>query len=68
MTPSQKANDLVDQFRMILMQEDTDCGNECLCTLIAIKNAEIVANEVMKFDDSEYHNFWCLVVQELKRM
>lgn len=30
MTPKEKANDLVDTFRMILMNEDTDCGNEIL--------------------------------------
>ena len=48
MTPKQKANDLVDSFRVILMNEDTDCGNEILCTLIAIKNAEICINEIME--------------------
>lgn len=68
MTPSQKANDLVDQFRIILMNEDTECGNECLCTLIAIKNAEIVANEVMKLMDKKDHAYWYLVIQELKKM
>lgn len=68
MTPSQKANDLVDQFRMILMQEDTDCGNECLCTLIAIKHSEIVVNEILKLVEKQYHNYWMLVIQELKKM
>jgi hypothetical protein len=37
MTPQQTSTDLVNQFRMILMDEDTDCGNEILCTSIAIK-------------------------------
>ena len=48
MTPKEKANDLVDTFRIILMNEDTDCGNEILCTMIAIKHAEICVNEAME--------------------
>jgi len=46
MTPKQKAQDLVYQFKNILMDEDTDCGNEILCTSIAIKNALILTYEV----------------------
>jgi hypothetical protein len=46
MTPKEKAQDLVYQFKNILMDEDTDCGNEILCTSIAIKNALIVTYEV----------------------
>ena len=37
--PKKKAEDLVNQFRMVLMNEDTECGKEILCTSIAIKNA-----------------------------
>lgn len=48
MTPKEKANNLVDTFRIVLMYEDTDCGNEILCSLIAIKNAEICINEVIE--------------------
>ena len=48
MTANEKANDLVNQYRMILMDEDTDCGNEILCSLIAIKNAKITANEMIE--------------------
>jgi hypothetical protein len=47
MTPKQKAEDLVNQYRMILMDEDTDCGNEILCSLIAIKNALIAVDEIL---------------------
>jgi len=46
MTPKEKAQDLVYQFKNILMDEDTDCGNEILCTSIAIKNALILTYEV----------------------
>ena len=48
MTPKEKAENLVNQFRMILMNEDTDCGNEILCSLIAIKSAKITANEMIE--------------------
>ena len=42
MTSKEKAEKLVNQFRMVLMDEDTECGNELLCTSIAIKNALIM--------------------------
>lgn len=29
------AYSLVNQYRVILMNEDTECGNEILCTIIA---------------------------------
>lgn len=48
MTPKEKAIDLVNQFRIILMDEDTDCGNELLCTSIAIKNSLITVNEIIQ--------------------
>lgn len=51
MTPKEKAEDLVNEYRMILMDEDTDCGNEILCSLIAIKNAKIAVDEIMYFMD-----------------
>ena len=49
MTAKEKANDLVDQYRNVLMNEDTDCGNEILCSLIAIKNAQIAVDEIIHF-------------------
>ena len=48
MTPKEKAEDLVNQYRMILMDEDTNCGNEILCSLIAIKNALIAVDELIE--------------------
>lgn len=72
----QKAEDLVNQFRMVLMDEDTECGNEILCTSIAIKNALISVDELIK----EYPSFprgtweesralyWKQVKQELEKL
>jgi len=46
-TPKEEAENIVNEFRMVLMQEDTDCGCEILCTSIAIKNALIAVNRIM---------------------
>lgn len=48
MTPKLKAESLVNHFRMVLMDEDTECGNEILCTSIAIKNALIMVKEIQE--------------------
>jgi|GEM_PF-1343875 hypothetical protein len=81
LTPREKANDLVDQYRMILMDEDTDCGNEILCTLIAIKNAHIAVDEIEfyrkqiedEYDEDLYHaygqeEYWNQVKKELESL
>jgi len=80
MTPKEKAQDLVNQFRIILMNEDTDCGNEILCTSIAIKNAMICAEEVMHrvpyankmgahwISDDLMVDYWVEVRKELRKM
>jgi hypothetical protein len=80
MTPKEKAEDLVNQFRIILMDEDTECGNEILCTSIAIKNAMICAEEIMfKFlynskmgadwiADDLTVEYWAEVMKELREM
>jgi hypothetical protein len=51
MTPEQRALSIVNTYRMILMQEDTDCGCEILCTSIAIKNALVAINEMILMID-----------------
>lgn len=48
MTPKQKAEDMINTFRMVLMNEDTDCGEEILCTIISIKHALICVNEILE--------------------
>jgi len=79
-TPEEKAIDLVNQFKNILMDEDTECGNEILCTSIAIKNALIVVNEVMFrvpyadnnkakwITDEETIRYWQEVKEELNKL
>lgn len=71
MTAKEKAEDLVNQFRMILMNEDTDCGNEILCSLIAIKSAKITVNEMIEHisNGADYDGYklryWKDVINEL---
>jgi siderophore synthetase component len=54
------------------MDEDTDCGNEILCTSIAIKNALVAVNEIWNALESarafEEYNFWSEVRQEIKNL
>ena len=80
MTPKEKAEDLINKFAVILMDEDTDCGNEILCTSIAIKNALICAKEIMQrvpynskmgadwITDDLLVDYWVEVRKELRKM
>jgi len=73
-TPKEEAENIVNEFRMVLMQEDTDCGCEILCTSIAIKNALIAVNKIMhevgKFQVElfalELYLYWVEVKTELE--
>ena len=76
MKPKEKAEDLVNQFRMVLMNEDTECGNELLCTSIAIKNALITVDECIKlanlmdggFSFDNEIEYWNKVKEELEKL
>ncbi len=46
MKPKDKAISLVDSYRIILMNQDTECGEEILCTVIA-KQCALIAVEQM---------------------
>ena len=47
MTPKEKAEQLIAEFKNILQDEDTDCGNEILCTILAIKFARLTVRNVL---------------------
>lgn len=47
MTAKEKAEELIAQFKMILMNEDTECGNEILCTLIAKECAKLSVRQIL---------------------
>jgi hypothetical protein len=50
MTPKEKAINLVDSYRNILMNEDTECGNEILCSVIAKQCALIAVDELLELN------------------
>ena len=47
MTPNEKARELIDKYRIILIQSDTDVGEEILCTGIAKQSALIAVDEIL---------------------
>jgi hypothetical protein len=76
MTPEQRALSIVNTYRMILMNADTECGNEILCTSIAIKNALVAINEMILMIDVlpidkeviDLFDYLQQVKQELKKL
>jgi hypothetical protein len=49
-SPKEKAEELVNSYRIILMNEDTECGNEILCTSIAKQCALIAVDEILNIE------------------
>jgi hypothetical protein len=73
MTPKQKAISLVDSYRIILMNEDTECGEEILCTVIAKQCALIAVDEIIKAMDNvmlpnPFKQYWNKVKQEIEAL
>ncbi len=65
MTAKNKAKQLVDNFRIILMNEDTDCGNEILCTIIAKECAKVCVSEILNHAPTF---FWEQVLKEIQEL
>jgi hypothetical protein len=66
-----KARELLDSYRMILMDADTDCGNEILCTTIAKDCAMIAVNEILDvtfYSSTQENEYWKAVKQEIIKM
>ena len=76
MTAKEKAISLIDSYRNILMNEDTECGNEILCTLIAKQSALIAVDEIYKELTEEIspslhgfrHKYWNEVKKEIEKL
>jgi hypothetical protein len=69
MTAKEKAENLVNNYRYILMTEDTDCGEEILCTTIAKRCALFAVDEIMSDYQSWVTNeFWLEVKQEIEKL
>jgi len=67
MSAKDKAIELVDTYRIMLMNSDTECGEEILCTVIAKKAALIAVDEIIYVlgYNSEVH-IWNKVKQEIQ--
>jgi len=72
MTPKNKAIELINSYRIILMNEDTECGNEILCTSISKQCALTAVDEIIKSHNnlygvnSEKIKFYLEVKQEIE--
>jgi hypothetical protein len=57
MTPKEKSEQLIAEFKTILMDSDSECGNEILCTVMARQCALLTVKHVllnMKKYDSNF--------------
>ena len=75
MTPKEKAESLVNEFRILLMNEDTECGNEILCTSIAKECALIAVDNMLNFqknliitEGSIAYHYWNEVKKEIEKL
>lgn len=77
MNPKDKAEQLVNSFRIVLMNENTECGNEILCTLIAKQCALIAVTEIINSNphsnpfNTDIHStmyYWIEVKNEIEKL
>jgi hypothetical protein len=70
MTPKEKAEELVDTYKFVLWSEDTQCGEEILCTGIAKRCALIAVDEIR--DNlpliTDIQNHWIEVKYEIEKL
>jgi hypothetical protein len=71
MTAKEKAFELVDTYKFVLWSEDTQCGNEILCTVIAKQCALIAVNVVLNLcwgNNQVGINHWNEVKHEIEKL
>ena len=69
MTPQEKAEKLVDSYRLILIKSDTDAVEEILCTLLAKECALVAVDEVFCNNTDELkHDYWIEVKEEIEKL
>jgi len=69
MTAKEKAIELVDTYKFVLWSEDTQCGDEILCTGIAKRCALIAVDEIIYVLDryiDPVRSYWEQVKQEIQ--
>jgi hypothetical protein len=65
MSAKEKAEELVDTYKFVLWSEDTQCGEEILCTVIAKRCALIAVDEMLDIRNGLYINEGSLAHQWL---
>jgi hypothetical protein len=71
MTSKEKAFELVDTYKFVLWSEDTQCGEEILCTGIAKRCALIAVDEILSNKELLNHldyEWWNEVKHEIKKL
>jgi hypothetical protein len=70
MSAVDKAEKLVNNYRVMLMQTDTDAGEEILCTSIAKECAMIAVDEIRDNIPliSEIKDYWTEVKNEIIKL
>ena len=73
MTPQKKAESLVNQYRMLLMNEGENYGEEILVSILAKQCALIAVDEIMQaMDDiilpNPFKQYWNQVKQEINKL
>ena len=69
LNPKEKAISLVDEFRVMLMQEDTNCCDEMLCTAVAKMIVNRLCNEILSDIGSDRgYAFWYAVKEETNKI
>jgi hypothetical protein len=71
MTPKEKAEDLVDRYKFVFWNEDSECGEEILCTVTAKKCALIAVDEIIdlvKHIDVDSEDYWDEVKHEIEKI
>ena len=69
MSAKDKARELVDTYRIMLMNSDTECGEEILCTVIAKQCASIAVDEIIYVLDryiDPVRSYWEQVKKEIQ--
>ena len=70
MARKDKAEQLVNEYKILLMNEDTECGNEILCTLIAKKCALKLVQTILNIliGSEEVICYWQEVKEEINKL
>ena len=73
MTPQKKAESLVHQYRMLLMNEGEDYGEEIIVSRLSKQFALLAADEIMQTISNiilpnPFRQYWNKVKQEIEKL